>query len=76
MAEDIPVRNITKFNGANFQGWKFQIKALFTANGIKDVVDGKREMPADPNSSAAKTWDKENAKKQCSLYHPLWNMIS
>ena len=62
MADESSVRNVAKFNGTNFQGWKFQMNALFIANGIKDVIDGTRARPNDPNSADAKAWVKEDAK--------------
>ncbi|KMQ88490.1 copia protein [Lasius niger] len=62
MSEEISTRNIPKFDGKNFQGWKFQLKTLFTAYGIKDVVDGTRKMPDDTQCAAAKAWVRENAK--------------
>ena len=34
-------------DGTNYQGWKFQITAVLTANETYDVVDGSRTMPAD-----------------------------
>ncbi|KMQ84064.1 copia protein [Lasius niger] len=62
MSEDITARNIKKFDGTNFQGWKFQMNMLFVASGIKDVIDGTRVMPADRESAAGKMWVRDNAK--------------
>lgn len=63
MSDDISARNITKFNGSNFQGWKFQVNTLFMAHGIRDVVDGERTMPTGAGQEAAKkTWIKDNAR--------------
>lgn len=62
MSDDISSRSVKKFDGTNFQGWKFQISALFLLNGIQDVVDGTRMMPADQDSNAAKAWVRDDAK--------------
>lgn len=45
MAKEISARNVSKFDGVNFQSWTFQMRALFLAHGILDVVDGTRERP-------------------------------
>lgn len=72
MSEAISARNVKKFDGTNFQGWKFQIKSLFVANDIQDVVDGTRTMPVTPAGAYAavqaahvaqkKQWVRDNAK--------------
>lgn len=63
MSDDISARNITKFNGANFQGWKFQVNTLFVAHGIRDIVGGERAMPTGAGQETAKkTWIKDNAR--------------
>ena len=38
MADPLSTRNMVKFNGTNFQVWKFQINAVLVASGIDDVV--------------------------------------
>lgn len=60
MPDDILARNVKRFDGTNLQAWKFQLKALFTTNGIRDIVEGTKARPADP--AAATTWDRDNAK--------------
>lgn len=66
MTEEISARNITKFNGSNFQSWKFQVNALLLAHGIRDVVDGTRKMPDGAGEETAKkTWQKDNARGIC-----------
>lgn len=62
MSEDISARNVVKFNGTNFQTWKFQMLQLFFAHGIQDVVDGTREMPENQDGVEAKAWVRDNAK--------------
>lgn len=62
MSEDLSARHVRKFDGTNFQGWKFQINTLFIANGIQDIVKGTRVKPEDANSAEAKAWARDNAK--------------
>lgn len=62
MANEISTRHVTKFDGQNFLGWKFQMKALFVSYEIDDVVSGTRAKPNDETSEAGKTWIKDNAK--------------
>lgn len=66
MSQDISPRSLKKFDGTNFQGWKFQIKMLLTANDISDLVDGMRVMPAAPEEGEEplqmKAWIRDNAK--------------
>jgi len=62
MSDDILARNVKRFDGTNFQAWKFHLKALFTTNGIRDVVEGTRVRPVDAAAAAATTWECDNAK--------------
>lgn len=48
-------RHITKFNGTNFQAWKFQMNSIFIAHGIHDIVSGARVKPEDDMTALAKT---------------------
>lgn len=58
----LSARNVRIFDGTNFQGWTFQIRALLITNYILDVVDGTRQMPANRESTEAKMWINDNAK--------------
>lgn len=62
MANEISTRHVAKFDGQNFLGWKFQMKALLVSHEIDDVVNGTRRMPNDRTSEEGKTWIKDNAK--------------
>lgn len=62
MSNEISSRNITKFDGSNFQAWKFQMNAIFVASGLQDVVSGARVMPGDAATAERKRWIKDNAK--------------
>jgi len=58
MAETIDLRSVSKFDGSNFQAWKFQMKAIFIANGLTSVVNGTKTRPENNTTE----WDKSNAK--------------
>lgn len=62
MAEESLAKHVTRFDGKNFLGWKFQVNAILAAYDIIDVVNGTRVMPADATSANAKTWVRDNAK--------------
>lgn len=60
MSESIDLRNVFKFNGTNFQSWKFQIKAILTANDILQIVQGKMLKPEE--AAEKQVWIKKDAK--------------
>ena len=64
MADAISARSVKKFDGSNYQGWKFQINSLFVANEIQDVVDGTRVMlgTVEGHEEEAKQCVRDNAK--------------
>lgn len=66
MGESIDLKNITKFNGTNFQLWKFQMLAVFEASGLKDIVEGTLSRPTQGDSTYG-TWVSKNAKAKCIL---------
>lgn len=51
MSETSDLRNITKFDGQNFQLWKFQIKAIFVAYDLLNIVEGIEAKPEVPDDS-------------------------
>ena len=61
MADMISTRHMDKFNGSNYQIWKFQVRAILIAHGIDDVVDGTRVKPEE-NDNDLKAWKKDDAK--------------
>lgn len=63
MALEMFGKGITKFDGTDFQTWKFEIKQALIAHGLEDVVDGTRARPAGDGANAAvKAWVRDNAK--------------
>lgn len=45
--EDFLLRNIVKFDGTNFQPWKFQMKTLSGYNDLSGIVEGSETLPAE-----------------------------
>lgn len=65
MPDEGLLRSVKRFDGTNFQAWKFQITAVLVASEIFDVVDGTRvrlENEEGANAGRTKTWIKDNAK--------------
>lgn len=60
MSENLYTRAVTKFGGANFQLWKFQLNAILVASGIQDIVNGTKMEPHEP--AEREQWKKDNAK--------------
>jgi len=58
MSDSIDLRSVAKFDGSNFQAWKFRMKAVFVANGLTDVIKGTSRRPSENMSE----WDRNNAK--------------
>lgn len=63
---NVSVKQITKFDGTNFQLWKFQMITILVAKGLRGYVDGcavKSEM-ADATFA---TWTMNNAAAMCLI---------
>jgi len=54
--------HIQKFDGNNFQLWKFQMEIIFRAEKILDVVDGKTTRPETTEAEKRRAWDENNSK--------------
>lgn len=52
MALEILGRGITKFDGFDFQTWKFEVKQLLITHGLEDLVDGTRARPVGDGANA------------------------
>ena len=82
--KEIPAENLFKFDGTNFQVWKYMTRNLLVASGLFDYVDGKNKMPcknkveetADgktvttPNEEKL-VWEKNDAKAIYYLTHAM-----
>ncbi|KYN10984.1 Copia protein [Trachymyrmex cornetzi] len=66
MSKAIDLKNVTKFDGTNFQLWKFQIKTILMANGLMNVTNGMLPKP-EPAAADYATWNTRNAKAICIL---------
>lgn len=66
MTDIIDIKSVTKFDGTNFQLWKFQIKTFLTASGLMDIVDGSMPKPEIIAENHA-AWNVKNAKAMCIL---------
>jgi len=60
MPDSIDLR-IGKFDGTNFQAWKFQMRAIFIANKLKRVY-GKKLEEAAISEVARDEWDDSSAR--------------
>lgn len=67
MSDDNLLKTVKKFDGSNFQAWKFRLNTILVAHAMQDVVNGTRAMPADAGSDAGKKWVKDNAKAMCFM---------
>lgn len=56
--------NIPKFDGSNFQLWKFSITILLKAEKLLSIVDGKEAEPEDKTSAEWTAWETKNSKVQ------------
>ena len=54
--------HIQKFDGNNFQLWKFQMEIIFRAEKILDVVDGSKIRPEATEVDRRKAWDENNSR--------------
>lgn len=59
--------NIPKFDGSNFQLWKFSVSILFKAEKLLSVVNGTEGEPTDPSSEEWRAWDTRNSRAQVIL---------
>uniref|UniRef100_A0ABD2XH93 CCHC-type domain-containing protein n=1 Tax=Trichogramma kaykai TaxID=54128 RepID=A0ABD2XH93_9HYME len=71
MADVSDLKNIPKFNGQNFQLWKFQIKAVLVAQDLLEIVEGTETKPVagadNANATKVKEWTEKNAKAMFAL---------
>lgn len=70
MAEAISTKSVVKFDGNDYQGWKFQMRSLFVAHRIWGVVNGSKPRPA-AGAAELETWEVENARAMFLLSSTL-----
>lgn len=66
MTETIDLRNITKFDGSNFQLWKFQVRTVLVASGLLEITEGNI-IKTEPRDATYGAWCTKNAKAMCIL---------
>lgn len=66
MSETSDLRNITEFDGQNFQLWKFQARAILAAHDLLSIVEGVEVKPETPDNSR-NVWIKKDAREQFIL---------
>lgn len=54
--------HIQKFDGNNFQLWKFQMEIIFRAEKILDIVDGSTIRPEATEVDKRKMWGENNSR--------------
>lgn len=57
----INLKNVTKFDGQTFQLWKFQIRAIFIAYNLLDIVNGTA-VKLEAAGQQQTAWIQRNAK--------------
>ncbi|KAL7287560.1 hypothetical protein TKK_0018211 [Trichogramma kaykai] len=62
MAGEISMRNVVRFDGQNFQQWKFTMRTAFRAHDLLKFVEGTEMRPADISTAAGRAWLQEDAK--------------
>jgi len=62
MLDFIDLRSIGKFDGTNFQVWKFQMKAILFAAELTDIVYGIEKREEATSQVAREAWDVSNAR--------------
>lgn len=58
---------IGKFNGKNYQQWKFQIKCALRAKGVLEIATGTAIKPEEAEAINLKKWNKQDAIAMCIL---------
>lgn len=64
MAAKTDACQITKFDGSNFQLWKFSISIILKAEKLLSIVEGREAQPAATERAAHAAWEDRNAKAQ------------
>jgi len=62
MPDSIDLRSIRKFDGTNFQAWKFQMKAILFAAKLTEVVYGVKKREEATSQAAREAWDDSIAR--------------
>lgn len=53
------LKSAKKFDGTNFQAWKFQVKTTFIASGLTSIVNGIKKWLTREGATTAQMTDCE-----------------
>lgn len=67
MADSLNLATISKFDGKNFQQWKFQIKCALRAKNVYDVASGVVQKPSADRTEDVSAWNKKDALAMCVI---------
>uniref|UniRef100_A0A1Y1NHZ0 Retrovirus-related Pol polyprotein from transposon TNT 1-94 n=1 Tax=Photinus pyralis TaxID=7054 RepID=A0A1Y1NHZ0_PHOPY len=71
MDSKVDIGVINKFNGRNYQQWKFQIKCALRARGVFEVANGDCEKPSgaegEGTAKEVEAWNRKDAIAMCIL---------
>ena len=75
MADEISIKSIVKFDGTNFQLWKFRVLRVLTYLELKDYVIGDKKRP-EAEGPEAKDWDKNDSRASVVLLSAMTDELS
>lgn len=61
MTDKVDVAAMNKFNGKNYQQWKFKVICALRAKGILNIVKGEKVKPTTNTYGEANEWDRKDA---------------
>lgn len=67
MATGYTSADLVKFDGTNFQLWKFSASIILKSKKLLEIVDGSVSQPQDTSSAEWKSWDDKNSKAEVIL---------
>ena len=67
MSEMYTMKSVRKFDGTNFQVWKFHITNVFVSVNLKGLVYGTEKRLTVTESDLHKAWDKKNGQAMAIL---------
>lgn len=73
MAEAIPASSIKRFDGSNYESWKFNMVSLFQAHELVNMIDGSTPRPVATatNEAEVKRWIRLNGKAKVMISSSL-----
>ncbi|XP_011051531.1 PREDICTED: uncharacterized protein LOC105144365 [Acromyrmex echinatior] len=62
--DSIYLKSLMRFDGSNYQVWKFQMCTIFTTTGLLKLVDGTETKPQ-PTANNFDAWNARSARAMC-----------